>query len=156
MKKITLLIIFISFGHTFGQIVNNTTTIVKIDEFEYNHGKRNTFISQLKNNESFILNYHTQGCFHSTGYKLIFSKKNDLYYVTFNNKKSELKTEQIEQIRKFEKKLNRIRKFGGCTTTDYYELIYGDEIFKVTDETCDWNGYDKLIEDLSINLKEEE
>jgi hypothetical protein len=113
---------------------------------------RKSFIKQLQNNEFFILNFYSQGCFHSNGNRLVFSKQSDKYFVSYEEKIIELSNNQVNQISNFEKKINKFNKIGMCTTTDYYELIYKNKIVKIEDDTCSWDGFDDLIEVLNIKL----
>ena len=82
MKNIAL-ILCISLNLSFFQEINYSYS----EETKTEGTIRNTFIYQLKNNESYTLKYHTQGCFHSAGYQLVFSKQKNKYFVAYKEEK---------------------------------------------------------------------
>ena len=119
-------------------------------------------LANLQNNESVLLNFHSQGCFGGRAMRIVISKKSDkliasLYKIsqtfqirnhkiTFSNKTIsllktvELTSNTIDDFVKFENEL-MFAKGTGCTTTDWYDLRSKDFSIKREDGTCMWNGF---------------
>lgn len=158
----------VTFKNNFGQLVvkqiqlanQKINTIILCPDalLEYS---QNT-LSKLQDSDTISINFHSQGCFHTTVSKMIIGKQKDNYfarlyhvdwdYVT-HKKKTTLKIlgdsllqtvtltpQHIQDFTRFENELNFVTK-GGCTTIDRYEVQSKFFHNKVIDGSCSWHGY---------------
>ena len=108
------------------------------------------FINQLKNGESYLIQFSSQGCFHTSEKEIVIHKKENKYYLSYKEKENELTENEIEIISHFEKEL-KYMKSSDCTTIDTYILKYGKKQLKISDGSCMWNGYFHLAKTLGLN-----
>ncbi len=119
-------------------------------------------LSKFEDKDTISINFHSQGCFHTTVSKISISKEAGKYvarlynvnwnYVTKKKKMtmqflgdSLLKTvrltnKNIQDFIRFENELNFVTD-GGCTTTDLYDIKSKFLNTKKTDGSCSWNGF---------------
>jgi len=119
-------------------------------------------LSKLQDEDTIAINFHSQGCFHTTVSKILISKRGDKYlarlydvnwsYVTkrkktkmVNRGDSLVKTvtmtkQNIQDFYRFENELNFVND-GGCTTTDWYDIKSSYSSKKATDGSCNWDGF---------------
>jgi hypothetical protein len=119
-------------------------------------------LSRLQDKDTISINFHSQGCFHTTFSKILISKQDDKYlarlynvnwgYVTKKKKTtmrnhgdSLLKTvtltkQNVQDFIRFENELNFVTD-AGCTTTDWYDIKSKYLNKKATDGSCSWNGF---------------
>jgi hypothetical protein len=119
-------------------------------------------LSKLQDKDTISINFHSQGCFHTTVSKILISKQGDKYlarfydvkwgYVTKKKKMtmqtrgvSLLKTvtltkQNIQDFIRFENELNFVND-GGCTTTDWYDIKSKYLNMKAIDGSCNWDGF---------------
>lgn len=122
---------------TENKIYNFTICINYID---YSKETYKPIIDRLMENESYIIHFSSQGCFHSTKSKLTIQKTNDIYTITWDDQLKELSQDDIEALRQFEFELNYMT-YGDCTTIDTYIIEYKGEKKQFDDGGCRWNGY---------------
>lgn len=106
-------------------------------------------ISQLKNNESFIINFYSQGCFHSDEKVLTISRKRKKYFIEYEGKLKQLSKEELKMIAHFEIELSHAQE-GGCTTTETYHIQFRNKKDIYYDGTCSWDGLHYLMKNLEI------
>lgn len=119
-------------------------------------------LSKLQDQDTIAINFHSQGCFHTTVSKILISKQGDRYlarlydvnwgYVTKKKrtirvnrgdsliKSVTMTTQNIEDFNRFENEINFVND-GGCTTTDWYDIKSKYLNIKATDGSCSWNGF---------------
>jgi len=122
---------------------------------------QNTLV-KLQDKELISVNFHSQGCFHTSLQKLIIIKESDkfvarLYSVSWKYVKKRKKTvikygdstllkatimtsQNIQDFIRFENELN-YAKDDGCTTTDWYNFKSKYVNINKTDGTCTWLGF---------------
>jgi hypothetical protein len=154
MKNLITILAFLLPFSIFGQ----TNYQSSLSVFEQNS------LSKLQENDTLSLSFHSQGCFHSTVYKLLIIKENnqlraELYQpawqVEATKKKARKNTDilisqntltekQQQDFIKFENELANLKSDLGCTTTDAYELKskYGQT--QKSDGSCSWRGFYSL------------
>ena len=61
-------------------------------------------------------------------------------------KSVKLSKNKFQQLIGFERQLQQLdNTFGGCTTVDNYVFKLNEkEVFEVSDDTCDWGGFQKI------------
>lgn len=106
-------------------------------------------INQLKNGEKYQLDIVDERGIVYSKQTLIIRKRADQYFASFGEKEIELSPKQIELIRDFEIELNQAQPMG-CTNTDTYTLTYKNEVTKILDGSCWWDGGSFLIKDLGF------
>lgn len=122
---------------------------------------QNTLL-KLQEKDTISINFHSQGCFHTTLSKILFSKQDDKYlarlyavnwvYAT-KKKKTTMQTrgdsliktvsmtkQNIQDFIRFENEINFVNE-SGCTTTDWYAIKSKYLNIKATDGSCSWNGF---------------
>jgi len=119
-------------------------------------------LSKLQDKDTISINFHLQGCFHTTVSKILISKQGDKYlarlydvnwaYVTKKKRTTMqvrgdrlLKTvtltpKNIQDFIRFENEINFVFD-GGCTTTDWYYIKGKYLNIKATDGSCSWDGF---------------
>lgn len=119
-------------------------------------------LSKLQDKDTIAINFHSQGCFHTTVSKILISKQGDNYsarlydvnwgYVTKKKKTTmqvrgdsllktvTLTTKNIQDFIRFENEINFVND-GGCTTTDWYDIKSKYLNIKATDGSCIWDGF---------------
>lgn len=119
-------------------------------------------LSKLQDKDTISINFHSQGCFHTTVSKILINKQGDDYlarlydvnwgYVTkkkrttmVNRGDSLIKTvtltrQNIQDFIRFENEINFVHD-GGCTTTDWYDIKSKYLNKKATDGSCGWDGF---------------
>jgi len=119
-------------------------------------------LSKLQDKDTISINFHSQGCFHTTVSKILISKQGDKYlarlydvywgYVTKKKRTTmqvlgdsllktvTLTTKNIQDFVRFENEINFVND-GGCTTTDWYDIKSKYLIKKATDGSCNWRGF---------------
>ncbi len=122
---------------------------------------QNTLL-KLQDKDTISINFHSQGCFHTTLSKILISKQGDKYlatlydvkwsYVTMKKKttmqyrgdslikKVTMTKQNIQDFIRFENEINFVTD-GGCTTTDWYDIKSAYLIKKATDGSCSWDGF---------------
>lgn len=58
--------------------------------------------------------------------------------------KAKLKTSQLDSFNLFIKDLKQLAQNGLCTTVSHYSVVLKNESIKRTDNSCEWNGFEKL------------
>ena len=51
-------------------------------------------------------------------------------------------------INDFFMKIDLLDGDGGCTTVDEYEIIFDKITIKLSDATCDWDGFGQIMRQL--------
>jgi hypothetical protein len=119
-------------------------------------------LSKLQDKDTISINFHSQGCFHTTLSKILINKDGDNYvarlynlnwnYLTKKRKTTmqvrgdsllktvTLTTKNIQDFIRFENELNFVSD-GGCTTTDWYDIKSKYLNKKATDGSCSWDGF---------------
>lgn len=168
LKNIPVSAYRVTFKNNFGQLVVKQIQLVDHEInviilcpdslLEYS---QNT-LSKLQDSDTISINFHSQGCFHTTVSKMVIGKQKDNYfaklyhvdwdYVTHKKKTTmkffgdtllqtvTLTPQHIQDFIRFENELNFVTK-GGCTTTDRYEVQSKFLHKKVIDGSCSWRGY---------------
>lgn len=158
----------VTFKNNFGQLLVkqiqledqeiNSITLCPDSLLDYS---QNT-LSKLRDRDTISINFHSQGCFHTTVSKMVIGKHKDDYfaklyhvdwdYVTHKKKTTvkflgdsllqtvTLTPQHIQAFIRFENELNLVTK-GGCTTTDWYEVQSKFLQKKAIDGSCCWRGY---------------
>ncbi|MFT5647876.1 MAG: hypothetical protein ACI976_002571 [Aureispira sp.] len=106
-------------------------------------------INQLENGEKYQLNFRDEWGYGYSEQTLIIRKRADQYFASFGEKEIELSSKQIELIQDFEIELNQVVSYH-CTNTDTYTLTYKNEVTKILDRSCWWDGGSLLIKDLGF------
>ena len=123
-----------------------------IEEITFENKKNihySPILSKLKADQEFIIKFESTGCFHFVTDKLTIKKKLNEYFVSYKGKTKELSQEEVEAIKSFEEEIKLTSEWA-CTTVDTYYIIYQDQSQKIIDGTCDWNGFNKLLTNLSL------
>ncbi|MEL6731575.1 MAG: hypothetical protein AAFP83_10635 [Bacteroidota bacterium] len=107
-------------------------------------------LDRLQESECYAIEMQSLGCFHSMKAHLWIYKANRKYYAEYEGKVKELSSVDLEAIRRFEIELNHIGS-NGCTTVDYYRILYKDTEVLVADGSCMWEGFSYLLLDLELN-----
>jgi hypothetical protein len=132
-------------------------TFAQKDTLQYQlNTPKNTYTSvfdQLQNNEQFVLNFSSSGCFHRTNEIMTFGKENDTYYVVFQKEQKVLSTVEIKAVQQFENEL-LLQNYGGCTTNDVYLITFNETQQCVIDGSCAWNGYYRLKKAVGFTSKQ--
>jgi len=133
---------------------SNKITIC-VEEFEQQPGNS---LERLSENDSIAIGFSSFGCFHNSQERIVITKK-DKYYeakiypaiVRPSRFKEEQKSCQpttiilteknIRDFEGFENGLTHVKKDGGCTTVDYYDISTKWGTQKVEDATCRWSGF---------------
>jgi len=119
-------------------------------------------LSKLEDKDEISINFHSQGCFHTTVSKISIIKEGKKYvarlydvkwsYVTKKKKTTmqyrggkllktiTLTNTNIQDFIMFENELNFVTD-GGCTTTDWYDINSKYLNISKTDGSCNWNGF---------------
>lgn len=121
--------------------------------FDYDSDSYETFISKLIENEYFTIEFNTPGCFGPVEIFLTIAKRNGKYYCIQDSIENKLTIEKIEIIDKFEKELQRIKKFKNnktCNNREIYTLKFKDEMIRINDNSCFWGGIFKLMDELEL------
>ncbi len=129
------------------------TTQLTLCTNRYNNNEANhiPIISQLREGESYSIKIESIGCFHTWPDSIQIERINHKYYRTYRNNKKELTSKEYEHIQRFEMEFNLFDRRGGCTTTDTYTLTYNGQTLTYKDASCEWNGYNHLLEHLNLN-----
>ncbi|MCK8482270.1 hypothetical protein [Psychroserpens algicola] len=110
-----------------------------IDYINYELESYKPFIDRIKNGESYSIEINSSGCFHRSEEKITISRNANKYYIRFAETEKLLKDEDIDAIRCFEIELNYMESWG-CTSVDDYVLKYKNNLVKISDGSCSWNG----------------
>lgn len=121
----------------------------------------NQTLSKLQNGDSLIIDFYSQGCFHSYSRKIVIVKQQAILKawlydakpskeINFNakliiTKTATLNDKQIADYEIFEKEL-QLQNDGGCTTVDTYHIKSKYFSTKKMDGSCEWRGFYKLAE----------
>lgn len=151
----------IEFTNIFGQkinkeiIVNNRKTEVEICVDSFKDTDEETFFQKLSTKNKLQFNFSSAGCFHWQNEKIVFSLEvNNEIYCEYTNEegppiRKKLKEKQLQYLISFERKLRQMKNnMGGCTTSDSYHLILDKEELNIVDDSCDWNGFYRLKEEI--------
>ncbi|NMH26546.1 hypothetical protein [Flavobacterium silvaticum] len=151
----------LEFENLFGQTVKKKIEVShEVENIEICLGQIvdfpiSTIFNSLRDKDVLTLKFSSSGCFHQTEDELVFSRIGSKYFVekTKQNGKKLKKTISIEQLNyliEFEKKLLLIDKVQTfCTTNDFYDFkVNGISVLKLSDGTCDWNGFSLIQEKL--------
>ena len=134
------------------KILENQKNILEIcvDKLEFYGQQDSLIIDLLQNNESYNIHFQSDGCFHRTRNALQISKVNSEYYILSNGNQKKLSESQVKLLREFEIEIKCIPD-QWCTTIDYYTLEYANKKYKYKDNTCEWNGFYYLLENLGVD-----
>ena len=117
-----------------------------------------SLLDNFYDSDNISIQIESSGCFHWFNEKLEITNINNSIYATYqidDKKEASIKLTQSDLVkfREFEAQLKEIGKGpGGCTTLDYYSILYnGNEVFTTIDDGCDWGGFATII--YKINLK---
>ncbi|MEN8928991.1 MAG: hypothetical protein ABF258_01055 [Flavobacteriales bacterium] len=149
MKNIGFFLFLLLFYGAYGQSNDSVITILKMD-LENKNLNRKTFISQLNDNESFVMKFESRGCFHFNKSKLIISKKSGEYFVEYLNKRRHIDFLEHEIVHDFEMELYQKDLNNYCTTQDYYTITSRKETLTIIDGSCSWRGFQSLLSDLKL------
>jgi hypothetical protein len=120
-----------------------------LEYFDHSKTSYTPIINQLENGEKYQLDIVDTWGFTYSEQTLIIRKRADQYFASFGEKEIELSSKQIELIQNFEIELNQAEPYG-CTNTDTYILTYKNEVIKILDGSCWWEGGSFLIKDLGF------
>ena len=104
---------------------------------------RTAIIDLLEVGESYLINLESVGCFSSSKNKITISRTDEGFFAKLDDSTKLLTEQDVADIRGFEKELYSIRP-GNCTSSDNYTLRYNNEVIRVSDNTCSWNGFYRL------------
>ncbi len=129
------------------------TVSLCVDALNYEDNKNVLLIDGLKPDETLHLVCAKQGCFDLYEKSILLRKdaKQQTFVAEFNGVKYPLSTAQVKMLRAFEIEL-RCNHNGFCST-HYTYTIFNDqtyEAYSVTDSSCQWRGFDRLIEMLEF------
>jgi hypothetical protein len=113
------------------------------------------FIDQLKEGQTLVIEYRSQGCFHYVDQQLRINRKGNHYGGVWKDESFELSTAQVDSVRQFEVGLGSKVLPSGCTTQDRYIIrVEGNEALGklYEDGSCEFNGYRNLLEALGKSL----
>lgn len=109
------------------------------------------YIDLIKNGEKYELIYNSQGCFHGVSETITITKRKDKHFLKYNKSIKEISDKEKEVIRNYESDIYYREFDSGCTTIDQYLLIHkGDTITDNWDGSCEWNGWNNLLENLKL------
>ncbi|KQB40963.1 hypothetical protein [Flavobacterium aquidurense] len=111
---------------------------------------KRSFVRNLREDQKVEFYFESLGCFHSAKESLIITKKGKVYYAENKGQSKKLSKEQLDTIIKMECELELI-KDGGCTTSDHYIIKSGKQEKEFYDETCKWNGWRNMSEQIKLN-----
>ena len=119
-------------------------------------------LAKLQDKDTISINFHSQGCFHTSLLKIIITKEDEKFVaklckVSWYYAKKKRKTtmqyrgdstlqtvtltnKNIRDFIRFENEIN-FAYDGGCTTTDWYDIKSKYLNIKATDGTCSWDGF---------------
>ncbi len=119
-------------------------------------------LSKLQDQDTIAINFHSQGCFHTTVSKILIIKQGDKYLARLYDvnwgyvpKKKRTKMvnrgdslvksvtmtiQNIQDFNRFENEINFVND-GGCTTTNWYDIKGKYLNIKATDGSCSWSGF---------------
>ena len=147
----------IEYENVYQQILRKQVNVEKrqnlielcLDEFV--DTKVSTLFSTLKNGDSLTINIGGSGCFHSFEDQIKFYRKKGKYFgETFTAKKEKitksLDKKKLDYLILWEKQARKIDKVDGfCTSNTTYDFkLNGKQMFRVSDGTCQWDGYSKI------------
>jgi len=125
-----------------------------VDYVNYKDNKNILLIDDFQNGETIILDFSSQGCFHSseTPNILKLTKSNNKISASYLGKNYDMSETQIALFREFEIEL-RYNHSSGCTTVDSYGITKLGKSYKsyaFTDGSCEWRGFHHLLDTLKI------
>ncbi len=122
------------------------------DFLDYELDKNILLIDELKNGETLKIYFQSMRCFGGSEKELAVIKKEGKLEVAYESNKYPLNESQLRLIREFEVEL-KSNHSSGCSTIDTYKLENIDskqsQLFK--DSSCQWNGFENLLELLSLS-----
>lgn len=132
-----ILNIIIFFWLPVGAIAQNDLSIDSTYKF---------MIYTLQIGSSFEIIRDSRGCFHRKSDTLQIYRTNDGLYANIGCKTIMLNGNSLENYRKFEFELLNNAHNGGCTTVENYSLRTNSfHVLLVSDNSCQWRGFDKYI-----------
>lgn len=107
--------------------------------------KQINIIDSIKVGEEYKIVYNSSGCFHAHQDSMEIARKDKGFYINCTDNWVKLEKDQIESIKDFELKLFNGRMYGGCTTSDTYQLKYKNihGLLNI-DDSCSWHGFSFL------------
>jgi hypothetical protein len=137
---------------------SNSITLYPDSLLEYS---QNT-LAKFQDKDIISINFHSQGCFHTTLLKIIITKEGEnfaaklcnvsWYYAKKKGKTTmqyrgdstlqtvTLTNKNLQDFIRFENEIN-FAYDGGCTTTDWYDIKSKYLNIKKTDGSCSWDGF---------------
>lgn len=106
-------------------------------------------IRRIKNDDTLhIIHNVTGGSIDRVELKLV-REKNIFYLLKYANKefesKKQMSKEDLEFISKTERELISNNFSSGCSVIETYTMHLNGKYFSVNDNSCEWNGFSKLI-----------
>jgi hypothetical protein len=112
-------------------------------------------LAGIKDGDSIVIDFSSRGCFHYFSERLVIVRGKDNFTAileydhfdttNYDRKRAVLRrtmgSAHLAAFRRFENELQFVND-GGCTTTDYYDVVAGNEPKrKYTDGSCLWRGF---------------
>ncbi|MDF4204527.1 hypothetical protein PXD56_16240 [Maribacter sp. SA7] len=114
------------------------------EAYKYSIERFPTMTESLRDGEQFTIQISSIGCYHGERQTITVHNNAGVLSARLNEKRKILSLSDINEFIDFEIQLREL-KFGGCTTVDTYVLSNTYDSYKVSDSTCSWSGYKKLI-----------
>ena len=102
------------------------------------------------------INYDYSGCFSSGKSKLVNYKSDTTIMASLESGhqlpvNAKLNIQQMDTFNLFIQEIKNLHNEGFCTTVSHYSVNLKTESFNRTDNSCQWNGFEKLTECLFKN-----
>jgi hypothetical protein len=114
-------------------------------------------INTIKNWESYKVE-RKGGCIATMyGYYTVSKTNGSFYFDTPYRKARLLTRSQIKAVKKFEAELLAINGADVCISTGrmHYKIICNGKVTEITDNTCNWHGWEILMSQIPIDKKTE-
>lgn len=121
------------------------------DRFNYEKYLNKSIIKNLKNN-SVVIKYNSQGCFHKISDSIKITNINGIYLILYKNIEKQINKRQLDSLIKFESQLYAIPSDGGCTTIETYSILFDNKIKVIKNRSCVWSGWTNLTDEI-LNIK---
>ena len=122
-----------------------------MDYLDYKSNKNILILDELKNGETLNVEVDRMACFGGSKDKMKISRERNQIILEYAGLKYTLTPSQIKLIREFEIEL-RCNHRSGCSNSDTY-WIHNEQTHDecvITDESCEWYGFKKLIKLLHL------
>jgi len=133
-----------NFKNSGAQIIN-----IVFDSIDTRMFRKKAPIYNIKNGETYRVERRGGG---GMGHYKLTKENNILYFEAPYRKRNQLTPEQIKTVNKFEAELLAIKNVDVCRSTGrmHYKIISQEDTINITDNTCNWYGWEILMRQIQI------